>query len=76
MSSYKKWICTEYNTVKDENSDDDVLLNERFTELLIVQKNKPRKEKEDNITSQEESCKCAKKKQGICKHNCGPVFQP
>ncbi|XP_076153837.1 NACHT, LRR and PYD domains-containing protein 1 homolog isoform X2 [Alosa pseudoharengus] len=47
----KEWICSQYQTVQEYNSllGEDVLLTDRYTDLLIVQKHREQEEIEEEI---------------------------
>ncbi|XP_041938979.1 NACHT, LRR and PYD domains-containing protein 1 homolog isoform X2 [Alosa sapidissima] len=47
----KEWICSQYKTLQEYNSlpGQDVLLTDRYTDLLIVQQHRKQKEKEKEI---------------------------
>ncbi|XP_062381802.1 NACHT, LRR and PYD domains-containing protein 1 homolog isoform X1 [Sardina pilchardus] len=47
----KEWICSQYMTVQEYNSlpGQDVLLTDRYTDLLIVQQHRKQEEKEEEI---------------------------
>ncbi|XDV27910.1 hypothetical protein PO909_031355 [Leuciscus waleckii] len=55
--NYKKLICTEYQCVTEYNSrpGEHVLLSERYTQPLIIQKHRDPKEREEEICSSGES---------------------
>ncbi|XP_062408919.1 NACHT, LRR and PYD domains-containing protein 1 homolog [Sardina pilchardus] len=47
----RRWICSQYKTVEEYNSlpGQDVLLTDRYTDLLIVQQHRKQEEKEEEI---------------------------
>ncbi|XP_048089731.1 NACHT, LRR and PYD domains-containing protein 1 homolog [Alosa alosa] len=47
----KEWICSQYKTLQEYNSlpGQDVLLTDRYTDLLLVQQHRKQKEKEKEI---------------------------
>ncbi|XP_073670980.1 NACHT, LRR and PYD domains-containing protein 1 homolog isoform X2 [Paramisgurnus dabryanus] len=57
ICKYKKLICSEYQHVTEYNSlpGENVLLCQRYTEPLIIQRHRDQKEREDEISSKGES---------------------
>ncbi|XP_073727739.1 NACHT, LRR and PYD domains-containing protein 1 homolog [Misgurnus anguillicaudatus] len=57
IAQYKQRICSEYQHVTEYNSlpGENVLLCERYTEPLIIQKHRDQKEREEEISSKGES---------------------
>nr|XP_055059858.1 NACHT, LRR and PYD domains-containing protein 1 homolog [Misgurnus anguillicaudatus] len=57
IGQYKKQICSEYQHVTEYNSlpGENVLLCERYTEPLIIQRHRDQKEREEEISSKGES---------------------
>ncbi|ROJ62481.1 NACHT, LRR and PYD domains-containing protein 3, partial [Anabarilius grahami] len=54
---YKEWICSKYRCVTEYNSRpaEQVLLSERYTQPLILQRHRNQKEREEEIRSSGES---------------------
>ncbi|XP_063049471.1 NACHT, LRR and PYD domains-containing protein 1 homolog [Engraulis encrasicolus] len=53
MSDLKEWICSQYETVQEYNSlpEDEVLLADRYTQLLIIEKHGEQGEREKEIVN-------------------------